>query len=1045
MLRRVIVYTSLLAGIGTVMLLQARATRIEAPRAAAVTDAGGAGPGTDPDARYRLSPDARVLLAVEDVRRLLTGVADERATASFAGGRWRVLCGGTEVGTLPEWPDFPDLVALLSRWATRLGAAESLAVPAPPDSAEIERRLDGLRALESAGLAAGRRPPRAPGPGLTRAPADTTDIDQRLRTLHALAAADLADRQWRAGVRDPVLVRQAARALVLLAVETPDRVGASDRVVARALALAAIAGAAGPDSSWRERCLLAEVMGYAAFAREAAARLPPEDPVRLYACREDPALFEAARARDATQEARLLSLVRLAERRDMTGWTDWRDRYFAGDDAVALPVVCAAPADGRSVLASAGGIALAQVAREMRLLGISSPDPAPTPEDATLAGLANGFERLMKGMPASADGAFLDRELLRARYRGCFYSALAAFGGLLGEALPPGSDPDRFAGEPGEAGGGAAGEFQRWHLHLADSRDGHSAPGVLQRDFDTLPHFGAPMLLATYRAIRASASFPDPRLRLAARSLARRLDTRPWHRRELGWIAYQDLRDLARAEDLLGSAAACLGESDVRLAAWWAAYRGDHTALDALLARRGLTATEQADILGAFRTAPGADRGTLSAAYERALAAHPESWALADGFARHLEDAADRGRARAVLERWLGRHDRYDRSPEAISARTRLARLCELDGQYPRGLQWVAPVFEGHPLGPTAARARLLDRVGRTREADSLAGDALQRHPESSEALVLAVELHWRQGQPELAARLLARSLFPLDQACWRAELGPRFVACFEGRPEAARQAAHALRDAGLDGGVTIVPLADAVAQAGDHHLAFEMVSGLRVQGERGLEVAVRAYGHLKRWMGGREAINWFKQQTLGAGDLDRAALGCLACESGAYELVWELQPPAAASGQSEYFWVLRAYAALHTGGRYDRHWRELESHFRPSGGDVHRVLGRYLVGLAREREALEAAREPRDVCEMRYCAGLKAQVEGRYRAAADWYARCLEMAEVGTAEQRFAAEQLSAWAARRTSLERLAAAEGQDAPAADLGSGRRTMAATDP
>src|SRR6185437_14504443 len=57
-------------------------------------------------APYRLRPDRR-----------LAGVADSTVTARYVGDRWHIACGEQELGTVPELPDFPDMLELSTECA----------------------------------------------------------------------------------------------------------------------------------------------------------------------------------------------------------------------------------------------------------------------------------------------------------------------------------------------------------------------------------------------------------------------------------------------------------------------------------------------------------------------------------------------------------------------------------------------------------------------------------------------------------------------------------------------------------------------------------------------------------------------------------------------------------------------------------------------------------------------------------------------------------------------------------------------------------------
>jgi len=208
--------------------------------------------------RYRLGPDRRLLQAVAEVHRLRTGKAAAPVKAELREGRWRILSGTDEVGTLSEIPDFEEATDLLARWAGRLPAAA--AAPGAGDASGLKR------ALQEADAAALVTALSSPG----GSPADITSGLAWLSTL----TVDRLDQA------DPLL----ASAWAWLALE-PARDAGSEALVARAL-------------------------GYEAAAARAGARLAADDPIRLYANGDEIRLGTLC----ADRPCHFLRLALLAER-----------------------------------------------------------------------------------------------------------------------------------------------------------------------------------------------------------------------------------------------------------------------------------------------------------------------------------------------------------------------------------------------------------------------------------------------------------------------------------------------------------------------------------------------------------------------------------------------------------------------------------------------------------------------------------------------------------------------------------------------------------
>jgi len=177
---------------------------------------------------YRLRPDARFLLAVQEVYWFMTGQPEGDVQLGFRDARWRVSCGNSEVGEVPEFPDFGDFLSVLSAWITRLNQLHPL------------RLAPGGQNHDAA-------------------------IDQQLERFfapEAISALRQANRLWLQGERQPTLLQAATRAMVLLALQSLDETESADIVPAKALALLALTKTLTPYPVTREECLLSQVMGY---------------------------------------------------------------------------------------------------------------------------------------------------------------------------------------------------------------------------------------------------------------------------------------------------------------------------------------------------------------------------------------------------------------------------------------------------------------------------------------------------------------------------------------------------------------------------------------------------------------------------------------------------------------------------------------------------------------------------------------------------------------------------------------------------------------
>src|SRR5687767_2118964 len=239
---------------------------------------------------YRLRPDRRVLLAVSVLHSLTTGEPEPTLVVDFREGRWRLSQNGKDVGELPELASFED------GWRMLAGIAATAPLHA-------SARAKDVTALQSA----------------------LDDYSVR-RLADALGKAG---EQWRAGARTEDVLRIAVHGLLGLVLQGHDPLEQNDMLLARALAATVLLDRLGADTG-RERALLADQFGYTREAGSIAMPLAAEDPVRAFVLREHATLRTLAEHPDASRFVRHLYLMRLADYRDIRGWSDWVAEHIGG-------------------------------------------------------------------------------------------------------------------------------------------------------------------------------------------------------------------------------------------------------------------------------------------------------------------------------------------------------------------------------------------------------------------------------------------------------------------------------------------------------------------------------------------------------------------------------------------------------------------------------------------------------------------------------------------------------------------------------------------
>ncbi len=483
---------------------------------------------------YRLRPDRRFLLAVATIHHLLTGWPRETATVEFRDDKWQVRYANAEVGALPALPDFPDLMAVLSDWARRVHAIAS--------------------------------PPLAPADSGPR----STEFDAQINRLavpELIAALRQMDRHWAAGRRDPALFLPATRALVLLSAQSLDRLAMGDAVPAQALALLALTKALTIYNVSREESLLARLMDYTRHARFVASSLPPSDPLRQYVIGDTDRLRATALADGASIEARYLWLLRLVSQWDEKAVHTFLQTAFQEPAFVLTGLKVGLDLNRFESNASLSPVVpeviLGEIARELgkpvegwreSLAGIVPAGQASRYLswllESRLSSRMDRFEADVEAAGKKNSGPFLDAQTYCGYFRGFFYSGLYIQGLHYLDYLSSVEAVKVYAGQLEGAKRGAAADFSRWYLHLAEFKEGKGSPRILLDDLAALPSLGLRPLMRSFDELEKRVIVGDPAGLVAAKRLAARMDTRVDNQLFFSNVAYRALRDLVLHETL---------------------------------------------------------------------------------------------------------------------------------------------------------------------------------------------------------------------------------------------------------------------------------------------------------------------------------------------------------------------------------------------------------------------------------------------------------------------------------------------------------------
>jgi tetratricopeptide (TPR) repeat protein len=946
---------------------------------------------------YRLAVDRRVAIALHDLARL-AGRGDVTIAIKWRDGRFHVTAGADELGTLAARPTFADELALADAWAARLGltAAAAPAAAAAKSPSAATKSFAGKSATGGAVL-----------------PVDV-----------ALGLAREAGSRYAAA--DPAAVRDGAHALASLAFALPDRMGTGDAVFGRALAVLALARARGV-ADVADEVLLAWAFGASAHARDAARALPAGHPVARFAT---DAPLDALADDDTGRALRLRRLLDAGDRIGARRLLDAQPRRAAELATVSARLEIGAFDDLFAVASDAPSLLALHAERDAgqrdaleRLRAISERGlravlgPPPGSADEALPIALRQLDEVLPRLPADAAlGPFLagdapGRDVLRATYRVLAYDAIYAAVRYAAVARADAALADALAHALGAARSFA--NAAPWAQLLADVTSGRRPLATTATALNALPFAGA-AVADVVDAAAAHADWGAPDGAALVRAVIGRLDGRPAHRDVVRYAAYQLLTDMALVE---AEGRAALAEDPAR-----------HAELRVFVARLDGELGSLRPWLRDPRVAPATKAYLLRAlAEEKVLAPRdvvaeiaqlpPDErrrFAAVDRFARLLEDQHEYEAARALYEAFL--RDGDPAGLDRVRATTGVARELYHQRRFAEAWTAVSPVVGSMQRGAMERGALVLQALGRAREAEDLARRQVEQYPNNADAAGAGAEILWRQARHADAAELLASGRAGTMEL--RFDIAPHFVAAVDDGLDA--RAAFAALSARRVDPLLMEQLALAVGHTLKHDaLAIALLELVPAPGLYRLQTLSEAAAIVKRSESAAAASAWLGQRVTGA---MRVPLSQFVFAERLDDALWDVVPRDVPGERdsSDNVWLFRAAAMLRA-PTADAHANDVRAYFAGTGGARYFVLGRALLGLATEADALALAHDPKSACEVAYWLGYKADAEHRVADAITWYRVAVETEQRQVWEYRQAYNRLAAWRGANKSLRRLA------------------------
>lgn len=908
-----------------------------------------------------IAPDRRFLSAVVELHHVLTGWNREPAFVERSTSGFEVQHYAAPVGALPARADLSDAKRLLSAYLTKIGKAPALEGP---------KARGGLDLLLE---------------------------DEALSTLARVQAG------WAHPTREAL--HDATRALVSLAVLSPDDLGDADGIAGRALAALVIDETLGGVDVRREEALLAWSMGYAAHAAKVSSTLPDDDPVRAFLALDDERLERSANG-GGGRLARFLFARRLDVRGDHAAAAAARRRWFPGhlvdpgfllarldgagdpDGRVARALFASALLD---VTADAGAVVAGKARADLIALAREA-DPDPARVSTIVHGWlaiqrVEGLARFEQDLPRVGDhdvGPFFDRGARRDLLRARATTSLHREGLALARTLVPDAASKAFAVAIGSETGALAKAFGTWHRALVDARRGAAVEGPLATLEPLGPIAAAERVLAITSAIGASST----ELRDEAKRAVAGLDGRPDRRARIARIARAVLLDDALERDVLRELEALAPARDLDALVRLAAIEGPKggARLDVL---RGPIAppSERIGLLARAERDLGVDREADVAA----IAGDPASDDTRRASIERLEDKGKLEPARAAAEAWLEAAGKRPGPPGASLLET-VARLRAKTTDAQGAWTLLEPHLARLP-GLRVRAAIVLASLGRRNEAEPMVRGAAADLPPLDAAAAL-VEVLLRAGDAAAAVAALD-AVSSAGANALEASVGEAFAraAVLSEGGRDPKPIVSALHQASTPI-ATRRAVARAILRAGDLALAAAILDG----------AAEDAHGPIARLALRAEAARARGEKTLTVEPSLRPVFAPVAHEHGL--AAPPLVAPAGYGAMGELAWVLAAtrpevLADDAARAPFRAHFANAKAY---APGAITARIGRFLAGLDDEAALRAVATTAKTRCEVAYYLALRADADRRDADARTWLQVALDEGTPSIAEWRWAA-----------------------------------------
>ncbi len=806
-------------------------------------------------------------------------------------------------------------------------------------------------------------------------------VGSKFSAIDMLSLISQANKKWSTGDRSRQSLQTALKALVNLYLQGMDRLEIGDIVAARTIALLTLAKEEGMDVT-EEEGLISYLMGYSKHAAGVAQSMPPSSPVRLFLTQENESLRKAALQPSADARTKYLLILTAVKAGDVNSWyASVKAVYGQASPPYAVWKTGAEIKQPKQMEVKDTSQYASYVASSVlaEVLQQSGGHGLPGRSSAVSPATAKEFEHALGIVGNKYGGPLISPEVITAYYRSYFFAAQSYTAKIE-------------TGDDGEFGK----QMMAYSSLLQETPTITDVSNTLQ----SLKIPGGGAFLPVLDDAMAKLSWDVPQIRMLLSLIVPHLDSRTGHREFLADMLYKKMGELHISENYYASLIRDVTTANGEAIAHAAYYLGDQNLMAELLESPACNAQCGASLLWDIYSAIGAS-SELEPAYDTLVARFPEDWSPTNCFIDFLRKKHDYKKACSVTDRWLERNQ----DPDHIGwyhAHLRQAHNYWLAGEYKKGINTLEPIAgSGFAV---REEALLLNGLGKKTEAEEKAKYATEENKNDLESRLTYAVILWTNDKYEEAAQVLQS--VPISTSDWCSRVAPYFVAAFSKKTERETEVALLKLQQQHVSKQNLVCFAREFATDGKYDRAFQASQKIQPAGVADMDVAIEAYGYLKKWQGESEAEKWINTVIPSA---NMNPLSVKAFYTGNYNLLWNAIRTPEKGSHPEWVWLFRAGASAMTGAS-DSHRPELLRHYAEDRPDWSHQTGRVLLGLSDPMKLLPYATNQEGRCDMAAWYGVNAHGQRRYEEASDWYQVALQIGPPRSGTRNMALWILARW-----------------------------------